>query len=519
MGEGGRVDVAALHPASLEGDAHPLVQPDPPGNSQVVVESRPHQGVGERIGGHADAPQEMGTHRLVHQFEEVVATEARHHLDDVQAELVTHHRRHVERGPAVRGQLVQAMGQHAANRRRHGRQLAGPERGPLRVEESRQLQGEERIAPGVMVQCTGVDLIRDRLDERGDLADIQPVEVDMAGGALEQPDGVAGGGARRHADVPGACQHQGGDVPQLRGEIGQQPDGRHVGPVQVVDDKHEGRSRRHSPHPIDHVVEVPQAGDVRVLGRTPWVGGRQGVVGELAEQLLPEPERRLRARLPASRPRHPYAASRRPVDQLLTQPRLADTRLAGDENQPAATGDCRLEPIPQLTQLSVAADERWHPLSLSRRPCVASGRDRTSGRLPASTRREVGRRAHRPLREALHGSTLDEPGVVEVSVTAPRHQNDRHRPGDGGGHRQRATPPGGDPGYRHAGRAYCVEGDDVSALEGVSDPLLLSKDGAGCEGAIVGHWGGDDRVDDHPCRDGQCGPATSGPEWDDDQRC
>ncbi len=116
------------------------------------------------------------------------------------------------------------------------------------------------------------------------------------------------------------------------------------------------------------------------------------------------------------------------------------------------------------------------------------------------------------------GSTVDEPRVVELGVTAPRHQDDRHRSGDGDGHRQRATPRGADPGYTQAGRAYRVEGDDVSALAGVSDPLLFSKNGAGCEGAIVGHCGCDDRVDDHPCRDGQCSPGTSGPEWDDEQR-
>src|SRR5215213_10661049 len=108
--------------------------------------------------------------------------------------------------------------------------------------------------------------------------------------------------------------------------------------------------------------------------------------------------------------------------------------------------------------------------------------------------------AANPSRHAMGSSrsALDETGVVELSVTAPRHQYDRHRSGDGDGHRQRATAPGGDPGYKQAGRAYRVEGDDVSALDGVSDPLFFSKNGAGCEDAIVGHWGCEGRIATHP---------------------
>lgn len=61
-----------------------------------------------------------------------------------------------------------------AVRTHDSRQPASYGRRSLRVEVPRQLEGEERIAAGVMVQCPGIDSLRHRLDERVDLAHVQP---------------------------------------------------------------------------------------------------------------------------------------------------------------------------------------------------------------------------------------------------------------------------------------------------------------------------------------------------------
>src|SRR5207244_2184623 len=97
-----------------------------------------------------------------------------------------------------------------------------------------------------------------------------------------------------------------------------------------------------------------------------------------ANRLHPGPVGGCAACLPAAADQHPGAPLPGVIDQLLSQPTLADARLAADQEQPAPPGKGLLEAREQLRELALPSDEegprRW------RRSFRGLSRSRGSGR-------------------------------------------------------------------------------------------------------------------------------------------
>jgi hypothetical protein len=133
--------------------------------------------------------------------------------------------------------------QHVTDHGRHAGDLGPVQGNALRREQPRDLLDEKRIARGAVVH--GLDqrclrrLSAHLLDQLADLVGRQPGEPYQLRlpGQLGQhrPGGMIPG---RHLHVPVRPDDQSGGVMQLAGEEHEQPERRHVGPVQVVQDDH-----------------------------------------------------------------------------------------------------------------------------------------------------------------------------------------------------------------------------------------------------------------------------------------
>src|SRR5262245_59823061 len=96
------------------------------------------------------------------------------------------------------------------------------------------------------------------------------------------------------------------------------------------------------------------------------IGSRNGF-RQAPGHLHPGPEGRRPVTFPGPTPDDHRARRSGMVTELLGESGLADARLAGDQDQPAASRRRLLEPRPELIELTRAADERTHeePRSLA----------------------------------------------------------------------------------------------------------------------------------------------------------
>jgi len=165
-------------------------------------------------------------------------------------------------------------------------------------------------------------------------------------------------------------QHQPGRGDAL-GQVPQQPQGRRIGPVHVVEQQDKpgtgGRGGQELPHRLEH----GEALFSEVESRRPVLGsrgdeGKVGVLelvryeglGDLADHRAEQPVRRaaLVGHGPGPHPRHSArgGAGRR----LVGQPGLADPRLAADQRDPALAPGCGFDPRVKQGQFGGSADER-----------------------------------------------------------------------------------------------------------------------------------------------------------------
>jgi hypothetical protein len=119
----------------------------------------------------------------------------------------------------------------------------------------------------------------------------------------------------------------------------------------------EAVGRRGDPEPLADL-----GGDLRDPARPGPEIGRELVVaarlGDRAHDLLPGPVGRGAAPVPAARRGDERAALVGSVDERAGQARLADARLAGDEEQAAVPRDGAVERLVELCELALAAEER-----------------------------------------------------------------------------------------------------------------------------------------------------------------
>ncbi len=311
----------------------------------------------------------------------------------LQAKLAADHRGGAERlhdGRVQRREAAADRVAHAVWQRQRALGGAGVVQPALRGEQLHELVDEERVAgAGVMdrrdePRCDLVVLATAEAagahgGEPAHLVAVQPLQGQARGRAREAAErrreiragvrlGVAVGGDRQQRHVGQGA----------RDELERQQR-RRVGPVQVVEDDDErlvlggGRQQRREG------VEEPEAGLVGVqVGGLRWgaqrlaeLGQQAGdprrartervaqlrrvtAAGQGAADLHPRPVGRRAAAIPAAAPRPGRAARGCVLDELACQGGLADPRLAGQQDQAAATGEGAVEGPLELRKLAAA---------------------------------------------------------------------------------------------------------------------------------------------------------------------
>ena len=271
-------------------------------------------------------------------------------------EALAGHRGDGEQVYDLTGQPGQAAGQHVTHRRRDTGHRGPVKRRTLRREQPRDLLGEERVPGGAVVH--GADQRRRRaltahlFDQLANLIGRQAGELQHLGlpGQLgQQP--ARGMIPGRHLDVAVRPDDEGSGVMQLAGEEDQQPQRRHVRPVQIIDDDNQRPLRRSSPQ-IRRRRVVGAEADRGLIAQdaAPGCGGagelgQHGLArlaaapGQTTHHLDPRPEARGAVALPA-RPPHGDRALRLRVGHRLGGERgLAHAGLARKQHNPARTRD------------------------------------------------------------------------------------------------------------------------------------------------------------------------------------
>ena len=260
----------------------------------------------------------------------------------------------------------------------------------LGAEQAHDLVDEERVALGRFVDrahdAVGRAPSGDALDDRGDVALVQTAQRQP----LAVADDVAerAGERRVQARLGLAIGPDDEDrrVAQVDRDEAEQEQRRLVGAVQVVEDQHEWAGRRRGPQERrDGIEELKARGvglarsDVRDGGRAQLGGheirdeareprGRLGAEpgdgdGDLpldrqaAQDAQPRPVRRRAAAVPRATPQDERAGLDGFSAELVGEGRLADARVAGDHEQPAAAPQGTAEAMAQLCELALAADE------------------------------------------------------------------------------------------------------------------------------------------------------------------
>ena len=134
------------------------------------------------------------------------------------------------------------------------------------------------------------------------------------------------------------------------GQVAEQLQRRGVGPVDVLEDQDQRLSRRprsatsatprrtsaaRCRHPLRRRTRTVEQGPAGGRARAPSIGR------ELPDDTEPGPQRRRVVTFVAASDEHPDATRRRPVVEVVHEPRLPDARLAGDQQEAGRAGRAR----------------------------------------------------------------------------------------------------------------------------------------------------------------------------------
>jgi hypothetical protein len=392
----------------------------------VIQDSRPGERVAEHEGIAVDGKEQRGEPRL-ERLRHHRVRHARRRAQEPPVEVRTEQSRRVQHEALVRTERLEACPHTVRQRVRHTRR-----RQDLLDEERQAVSRALHLLHEIVV---GVG--RAGTHHVGHLLGPQPSEANERGrAATMQTFGCREPGRPRLATSRHHPQHG------LAGEVvGQVFDDFHrvrIGPMQILENDDQTPPCRPTPQHTDerlasyrrrHVtVPVPPRVDRRQHRRQRRKPRAQiGVVGNapLARRLGQHLGQRSigRTRAPGDRPAHHHeeALRSRLVSDLASQPRLTDSRLAGDEHHPAATLGRAGESITHCGKLPGSPDHpraqhRSHALTrTARRPTWKA--DRSRGRSPRS-----GRSAQRP--RALPSASRQIPPAPAASIAVagrPEH--------------------------------------------------------------------------------------------------
>ncbi len=331
---------------------------------------------------------------LLQQLQQPLAVQAAGRLQHPQLEVAADHRGNLQDPLAVVGQAAEPLGDHRPDPLRQPA-LEHPGAAGDRIEpalagqQPHHLGDEQRVAVGLLVQRRG-QRRRGRhpghqRDEAGHVLLVQPAQQHPP---AVPPSGQVGQGRHQRMPpvdlcVPVDAHHQQAGTLQLATHEAQQGQRRRVRPVQVVEDQQQRAAGGRRPQEGRQAVEQLEAGHLRldrrragqvrqtvadVRGQLGDVGGtRAQVVAQRrrvagldvgADHLDPGPEGGCALSLPAAAPQHPGATRCRLGGQLLGQPGLADSGLAGQQHHPAVTGASGIQVGGERGQLALTTDER-----------------------------------------------------------------------------------------------------------------------------------------------------------------
>ena len=341
----------------LQQPGHGEVKRRPPGRRQPVVEDIAEQVMAEPEVAGFVLLQDRGADGTVGERHRRLGWCARDGGGHRDRETSPHDRRHGEQIHDRAGQPGEAAGQHVAHRGRYAGHQGPVEGHALRGEQPCDLLREERVARGTVVH--GLDQRRLRalatnlLDQLPDLVSGQPAEPYQLGlpGQLGQ-ERAGWMIADHHLHVAIRADDQRGGVMQLAGEEHEQPQRRHVRPVQVVDDDHQRPLRRPPPQVSRrHVIgteadrgliaqdaAAPLPGDAGKFG--PHTLARVAAFRrQRTHHLDPRPEAGRAIALPAGAP-HDRGSARLGVGHRFGSERgLAHACLTREQDDPARTPD------------------------------------------------------------------------------------------------------------------------------------------------------------------------------------
>ncbi len=407
---GDRLGVIAVGPEhGLDRLRRALVQPRPAQRGEIVEHRLAHERVAEAEVADAARHDDARHDRRIEVVEAAVGGESGGVGEEAHVDLGSDHRadgQHVER--AV-GEPCQASAHHVADGLRYRLRPAGIGVGPaLAGEERGQLGHEEGVAARAPVHPGrgggGGELAGDARHHRGHV-------VGVEAGEREAPDvghpGDRSQGSRQRSGIAeigwavAARHHRAGDG-ELGDHVGQQLERRVVGPVEVVDhDQHRYLGADLAHHPCDLIGEVEgrgrraalarrrvgadQRGDERSLGE----GGfcdlgvrRTALVDEQrAHRFHPRPQRRRHRTFDALSVGDDETGPAGTSCQLVEQGRLADARLALDEQHPGRALRGPAQHLVDDRQLAVTTEQRRR-----RRVGIRIGIGTRRRRRPASAR-------------------------------------------------------------------------------------------------------------------------------------
>ena len=263
----------------------------------------------------------------------------------------------------------------------------------LRGEQLHELVHEERVA-GARVVDRGHELWRDLLvcaaaqpagpygRELADLVAAEALQRQAGGGARQAAERDRELGARVRLGMSVGGDRQQRRVGQRPGDELERQQGRGVGPVQVVEHDDErlllGRRRQQRRERVEEakagLVGVQLGGSRGFAQRLAELGQQAGDPGraraergtqrrevggarERATDLHPGPVGGRAATVPAASPRPGGPARRGVLDELARERRLADSRLAGQQDEAAAPSEGALERRLELRKLAAAPHE------------------------------------------------------------------------------------------------------------------------------------------------------------------
>ena len=345
--------------------------------AQLLVERLPHQRVRERVV--ADAllvlDEHAGAERLAEPIEQLGRRAPRHAREQRDVEGAAEHRGGAQHLVARRPRARRDAGRwrrarSAAARARSGRSAGAPA-SPSRRASSNTKKGLPSVISWTVRASAGGGARPATASTSAATSDGSSPRSAMrshAGTRASAPSSFESGWSRRTstsrkvATTSSAAERSSGARNSRRAQR------RLVGPVQIVEHEHERALLRAAAQQPGERVEEPEARllageagrgrqrrqaraqlghELRQLGR---VGAerraqplRLGRRHELAQHLHPGPEGRRALAFEAAPDQHLRAALARHARELLGRARLADAGLAGEQHEPAAAGERRVE--------------------------------------------------------------------------------------------------------------------------------------------------------------------------------